>query len=312
MPFRDRLASATERARPALETGRAVAKRVRAHRTSVVAGGVAFFLLLALVPAMIAAVSLFGLVVSPGEVTSTLEPVTDAMPEDAANLVDDQLARVARTGGAGLTVGAVLSLLVALWAMSSGVKALIGAVNLAHESRDRRSFLRLRGLALSLALLALGGLALLVLLEILTVEIGGGFRRAYGLVRLLVFAFGAVVWLAVLYRLGPRERERERWRIVSGGALVAVVLAAVAVFGFTFYVANFGSYNETYGTLGAVVVLMMLLFVMSFAIVIGAEVDAELDERKAAIDAPADGDETLYVDAEVRMREAVAHRGEMP
>lgn len=274
-------------ARLVRETASAVRTRVQDHRTSVIAGGVAFFLLLALVPAMIAAVSVFGLVVPPSEVSSALEPITDALPDDAANLVDDQLSRVTRSSGTGLGFGLVLSVTVALWAMSSAVKALVGAVNLSHEAREQRGFLRLRGLSLGLSLLALAGLAVLVLLEIVTAQLGGALRGGYEFLRPLLFALGAFGWLSVLYRLGPSrrtERGTSGWIIASAGALMAVILMTAAALGFTVYVQNFGSYNETYGSLGAVIVLMLLLYVTSLSIVLGSEVDAELDESGAGLD----------------------------
>ncbi len=285
----ERARSLPEVLRPLLATVAGVRDRIRAHRAPVVAGGVAFFLLLSLVPAMIAAVSIFGLVVPPSEVTSTLEPVTTSLPTDAGNLVDEQLQRVASSGGAGLSVGAALALVVALWTTSSGVKALIGAVNLAHEQRDRRGFLALRGLSVVLALAAIAGLGAFVLLQVVSAELGGGFRRAYGFLQFPLIALGAFAWLAVLYRFAPHERDREGWHLVSGDAIAAVVLAGLATFGLGFYVSNFGSYNETYGTLGAVILLMTWLFVVAFAVVIGAELDAELDDRPVEGSSSGDG-----------------------
>lgn len=265
------------------DTASGVRSRIRDHRTSVIAGGAAFFLLLALVPAMIAAVSVFGLVVSPDEVSNALEPVTTAFPDDAANLVDDQLSRVTQSNTAGLSFGLIVSVTVALWATSSAVKALIGAVNLAHEVREQRGFLRLRGLSLALSLMALAILAVLVLLEIVTTHFGGALRSTYTPIRPLLFAVGAFGWLSVLYRVGPRRREKRGmrgWGLASAGALTAVVAMTAAALGFAVYVQNFGSYNETYGSLGAVIVLMLLLYVASLSIVAGAEVDAELDDSE--------------------------------
>lgn len=257
-----------------------VRDRIRAHRTSVVAGGVAFFLLLSLVPAMIAAVSIFGLVVSPAEVASTLEPVTSSLPSDAGNLVGDQLERVTRTGRTGLTFGAAFALVVALWTTSSGVKALVSAVNLAHEQRDKRGFFALRGLAVGLALAAMIGLGAFVFLDVVSRELGGGFETVYELVQYPLFALGAFSWLTLLYRFAPYERDRQHWRLVSGGAVVGVLLATLATYAFGVYVASFGSYNDTYGALGAVIVLMLWLFVVAMAIVVGAELDGVLDDHK--------------------------------
>jgi membrane protein len=251
------------------------------------AAGVAFFALLALVPTLVAVVSLYGLVADPSDVQRTVDDTLQAAPTEVRDLVSSQLERVIDSSPSGLRVGVFVGLAVALWSASSGMKHLMGALTLAYDEVDDRRFLRLRGLALLLtvgaivmALLALAGMVVPEGLE----DAGsmGTLRTVLQLARWPVLAVVVVLALSVLYRWAP-DRDAARWRWVSPGALLATAVWLVASIGFSIYTANFGSYNETYGALGAIVVLMLWLYITAYAVILGAELNCEL-ERQTVMD----------------------------
>jgi membrane protein len=267
-----------------------VAVRVKAEMKSddvpLLAAGVAFFALLALVPALAALVSLYGLVADPADIERNLEDVLAAAPQEVRDLVTSQLESIVDSSPSGLKVGAIVGLVVALWSASSGVKHLIGAVNLAYDEEETRGFVKLRGLSLvmtvaGIAVMALAVAGLVVLPHALDDQGTVGLARALLLVvRWPVFAVLGLVGLALIYRYAP-DRDAPQWRWVSPGAVFAVVVWVIASVLFSLYTANFGQYNETYGALGAVVVVMLWLFITAYVVITGAEINAELERQTA-------------------------------
>jgi len=247
------------------------------------AAGVAFFALLALVPTLVAVVSLYGLVADPSDVQRTVDDTLQAAPAEVRDLVSSQLERVIDSSPSGLRVGVFVGLALALWSASSGMKHLMGAITLAYDEVDDRKFLRLRGLALLLtvgaivvALLALAGMVVPDGLD----DSGstGTLRTFLQFARWPVLAVVVVLALSVLYRWAP-DRDAARWRWVSPGALLATAVWLVASIGFSIYTANFGSYNETYGALAAVMILLLWLWISAFIVLIGAELNAEMEHQ---------------------------------
>jgi membrane protein len=269
-----------------------VAVRVKAQMKTddvpLLAAGVSFFALLALVPALAALVSLYGLVADPADIERNIEDVLAAAPQEVRDLVTSQLQSIVDSSSSGLKVGAIVGLLVALWSASSGVKHLIGAVNLAYDEEETRGFVKLRGLSLimtvaGIAVMALAVAGLVVLPHALDDEGTVALVRALLLVlRWPVFAVLGLVGLALIYRYAP-DRDAPQWRWVSPGAVFAVVVWVIASVLFSLYTANFGQYNETYGALGAVVVVMLWLYITAYVVITGAEINAEL-ERQTAMD----------------------------
>jgi membrane protein len=251
------------------------------------AAGVAFFTLLALVPALVALVSVYGLVADPSDVQRLTEDALQAAPTEVQDLVTAQLDSVVNSQPSGLRVGAIVGVVVALWSASSGMQHLMGALTLAYDETDDRKFLRLRGAALALTIgsVAVFALALAGMVAPNALDDSGaqGTARAVLLVlRWFVLAVIAMVALSVLYRFAP-DRDSPRWRWVSPGAVLATVVAVAASIAFSIYTANFGKYNETYGALGAIVVLMLWLYLIAYAVILGAELNCEL-ERQTVVD----------------------------
>lgn len=248
--------------------------------------GVAFFAMLALVPAMIAAVSLYGLVADPVDIEHQVRNLTEALPGEARALITQQLRDVVRSSHSGLSFAAIAGVGVALWSASSGMKHLVDAINIAYDQPPRASMVRSRGLAMAFAVgaitFALVALGLVAVLPPALAHVGLGdvTRIAMNTLRWPLLFVAMVGALAVLYRFAP-NRSDSQWRWVSWGAVVAATGWTVSSIVFSVYTANFGRYNETYGSLGAVILLMLWLFLTALFVVLGAELNAEMERRTA-------------------------------
>jgi membrane protein len=269
-----------------------VKAQMKAHDVPLLAAGVAFFAMLALVPALVALVSVYGLVADPEGIEGDIEDLLAAAPQEVEDLVTSQLSAIVESSSSGLRVGgAVVGFAVALLSASSGVKHLIGAVNLAYDEEETRGFLRLRGMALALTVAAIVGLVVVVAVLIVFPEVlddegtQGLIRTALVVGRWPLLALIGLLALAVVYRYAP-DRDDARWRWVSPGALFAMGVWVIASVGFSIYTANFGRYNETYGALGAVIVVLLWLYISAYVVVVGAEINAEL-ERQPAVETTA-------------------------
>lgn len=269
-----------------------VAKRVNEQRkqlrTVLLASGVAFWFFLSLFPALIAAATIFGLVLDPDDVADRVEDGLDALPEEAQTLVSEQLETISGAGGTALGIGLLVSVAAALWAASAAITHLMEAVNAIYHEHDDRNFVKKKGLALLLTLGALvfGALAFVAIAAVPALvraaDLPGGLELLAWPVLAAVFAGG----LAVVYRYGP-DRASPQWKWVTPGALIAVVVWLVGSVLFQFYVANFGNYQETYGALSAVVILLLWLLLTALSVLLGAHVNAEL-EAQTTVDTTGD------------------------
>lgn len=279
-----------------------VVHEVGRDQIDIVAAGVAFYALLALFPALIAVVSLYGLVASPATVATQIEEISGVLPPDVARMVSEQLTEIVSTAPSHLTLGVAFSLALSFWTASSGVMALIDGVNIAYDEEDTRTYLQRRTLATVLTFGALVvTLILLAGIVVVPVWVGRlgigdlGSWVTVGRWPLLVLIFAGSA--SVLYRYGP-DRMMARWRWVWGGAAVAAVLWLGGSLGFSLYVSWFGRFNTTYGALGAVVMLLLWLYISAFILLLGAELNAEA-ERQTMVD--------TTIPPEVRMGARGAH-----
>lgn len=250
---------------------------------SVAAASVGFYALFAMIPGIAALISIYGLISEPGDVESQLRQFRAILPPQATEIITDQLSRIAERPQRQLSLELVGAFLVSLWSANRGTKALLKAVHMAHDEEDR-GFVRqnLVGLVFTLgAVLAV--CTVLVLLVVLPsiIEFLGMERRfgwAMSLVRwplLFVFLMGG---LAALYYLGPRRRPPHIGWVVPG-AVFATGLWLLGSWLLSLYVANFGDYSQVYGSLAAVVVLLLWFFVTAYVVLVGAEVNAMLDRQ---------------------------------
>jgi membrane protein len=259
-------------------------KESSADNVGILAGGIAYAAFLAIPPALIAGMSLFGLVADPATIAQQAEGVLAALPEAAQPLIRDQIVALTQTSSSALSVSLVVSILLALWSASSGTSSLMTGINIAYDEQESRNFLKLRGTAL---LLTLGAIVFVLLTLALVavvpavlnaLQLGTFVNVIVQIVRWVVLVVLIVVALAVVYRLAP-DRDAPKFTWTSVGALVAAVLWVIASLGFSLYVNNFGSYNKTYGALAGVVVLLLWLYLTSYIILLGAEINAESEKQ---------------------------------
>jgi len=264
------------------------------YQLGVIAAGIAFNEFFALFPALAAAVALYGLLADPATVDSQVAAVAAVAPKEVASMVEDQLRQLANGSHSSLGLSFAIAVAVALWGATSGIKALIAGLNVVYHEDEKRGFVRLNLTALALTLGAIVfGLLALVLVAALPAALDhlplGGFDRTLASVArwplLVVFM---VVGLAAFYRLAPaRARPRRRW--ISWGAAAATLLWVAGSALFSFYVANFGKFNRTYGSFAAVAVMLLWFELTSFCVLLGGLLDAELEgaSPSASPDAPA-------------------------
>lgn len=248
------------------------------------AAGVAFYTFLSLFPAMIAAVTLYGLWADPQTVTRQTEAVTEALPKDAASIITDQMKAIAEQPEQSLGLGLIIALALALWSASGGVGNIITAVNVAYDEEETRGFVKRKLLALGLTL----GAILFATIAIGLIAVAPAALDAFipdgplhwllQCVRWVGLVLAVTVALAVLYRYAP-DRDAPKLRWVSVGATVATVIWLVASVGFSVYVDNFGSYSKTYGALAGVAVLMLWLWITAYIVLLGAEINAESEQQ---------------------------------
>lgn len=255
-------------------------------RVSLVAAGCAFYATLALFPAMSMLISIYGLLLDPATVEPQLEVLRDLLPPTAWTLISERMHMLVDRPPASLGLNLLFSTAVAFWSSATGTKAIIAALNLAYEEKERRSVLRFQLVAFTITLIAIVsaviGLALLVALPAFIAGLGIASHQRT-LIRMASFGLlvlALLVGLSLLYRYGP-SRERPRWHWVTPGSVVATVLWVLVSALFSFYVAEFATYDATYGPLGTVVAVMMWFFVTVYAVLLGAELNAELELQTA-------------------------------
>lgn len=250
-----------------------------------IAAGVAFYAFLALVPMLGAIVLSYGLVASPASVVKEMQSLTSVMPADAARLIGEQLLNVIKSSDGKKGAGLLLALAIALYGAMKGATSTITALNIAYEQEETRGFITLNLLALAvtacgiiLAIIAVTAIGALGHLESLVpnapvIALVLGKALTY-----VIMGAGGSAAAAALYRYGP-DRHDARWVWLTPGSVLATMLWLTITFGFGVYVANFGSYNATYGSLAAVVVLLTWLYLSSYTLLLGAELNSELERQ---------------------------------
>ncbi|HET9292305.1 MAG TPA: YihY/virulence factor BrkB family protein [Actinomycetes bacterium] len=260
------------------------AKEVKQDQVPLLGAGVAFYILLSLFPAIIAGVSLYGLVADPQTVRDQIDRLAQRLSPETAKLVGDQIEQITSGAGGALGVATVIGILTALWSASSGMKALITGVNLAYDESESRKFVKLRGRAIVMTLGAMGLLAVagatIVGFPPIANDLPVVVQWVVSILRFLLLAALLIVGLAALYRFAP-DRDEPRWTWVTWGSGVATVLWIVASIGFSIYANSFGNYNKTYGALAGVIILMFWLYLTAVIVLVGAELNTEMELQTA-------------------------------
>src|SRR5215211_6243900 len=259
-------------------------KEVKADQVPLLAAGVAFYVLLALFPAIIAGVSIYGLVADPQTVRDQINQLAQTLSPENAKLIGQQVQQVTSSAGGALGFATVIGILTALWSASSGMKALITGVNLAYDEAECRKFVKLRGLSIlmTLAAMVLLGVALALIVGFPAVPDSWPMvlQRTAAVLRFVLLAVLLMAGLAALYRYAP-DRDKPKWSWSSPGSMAATVLWVLASVGFSIYVNAFGNYNKTYGALAGIIILMFWLYLTAFVVLVGAELNAEMELQTA-------------------------------
>jgi membrane protein len=261
-----------------------VKREVAKDRLSIISAGVAFYGMLAALPALGALISIYGLLFDPQQVMDQITAMRGVMPGQAVDLIVQQLQELAKADTKALGLGVAGGVLLALWSASAGVRTMMEALNVAYEEKEKRGFLERTALSLllTLATVLIGAVAVATVVLLPAVidflGLGGLLEGVVYYVRWPILA--VVFWfgLMVMYRYGP-SRDHPQWAWVSPGGIIVTVLWIGGSVLFSWYVENFGNYNKTYGSMGAVVILLMWLLLSAYVVLIGAEINAETERQ---------------------------------
>lgn len=261
-----------------------VKKEMTADNVDIIAGGLALYALLAVFPALAAAVSIYGLFASPGDIANQMQQVSAVLPEDAASILQQQLTQLSQHPQNALSFGIILGIALALWSARKGMVALITATNVAYDEEEKRGFFKQLLVSLAFTIGAVVGFLAVLLLGVavplvLSMLPLGRAAEIVLLVARWILLFGvAVLGLAVVYRFAP-DRHEARWKWVTPGSLIAATLWLIGSALFALYVRSSGSYGETYGALGGVIVLLMWFYLSGYIVILGAEINAEMERQ---------------------------------
>lgn len=262
-------------------------EEISADRLLLIAAGVTFYAMLAVVPAITAMVSLYGLFAKASSINTHLGFLAGLIPAGAYELISEQIVRIAAGSDGKLTFAFVIGLGIAMWSANAGMKAIFDALNIVYDEDEKRSFIKLNLISLSFTLGAvvvlLLAIASVVVLPLVLAYLGFAAEQQAGFLPLLRWpALFVIVMLglAMLYRFGP-SRRNAKWRWVSVGSVFAAFAWLAVSVAFSWYLSKFADYNATYGSLGAVIGLMMWIWISTTVILVGAELNAEIEHQTA-------------------------------
>ncbi len=269
-----------------------IAKRVWAaiatNHLSLLAAGVAYYAFLSIAPLLAAVVLTYGLIGDPALVAEHMRSIITVVPADAAKLINDQLMAIVTTTKPAVGFGLLLALALAVYGATRAASAIIEALNIVYEEKEARGFFAFyrvsTGITFSAVLVVVSGVVTASVIGFLQDMVSGWGTAAILSVKLLTWiAAGALASLvfALVYRFGP-HRRRARWRWLTTGSITATLFWVAATLAVSLYVAKFGNYNETYGSLGAVVVLQLWLYVSAFVVLLGAQINQEAERQTSA------------------------------
>ena len=261
-------------------------QETQADRLMGLAAEVVFYSLVALFPAIAAGVSIYALFADAGTIAKHLSLAVGVIPNDALGMLDDEITRIAAKSDGKLTFGFLFGLCVALWSANAGMKAMFDALNVIYDEQDKRGLFRLNLITLFFTICAIGAVLLAVSAVVIFPLLLAVFGLATDALPLIAYLRWPLMWFlvvagaTVLYRYGPNRRPA-KWRWISVGSGFAASAWLVLSSLFSWYLSNFANYNATYGSLGAVVGLMMWMWLSTIVILVGAELNAEIEHQTA-------------------------------
>ncbi|MFW5872694.1 MAG: YihY/virulence factor BrkB family protein [bacterium] len=279
-----------------------VKKGIELDHIPIVAAGVAFFFFFSLFPAIAALISIYGLIMDPQQVQQQVSELAFLLPNQASQFLMDTLQNIAKKPGETLGWGFVLSVLISLWSANLATRALFKGINIVYNEKNKRNFFQEIGLSL---LFTLG--AILVGIICLSLIVGfpavsnplnlpGYINTLIKWGRWLILAFIIILSIAIIYRFAP-SRRGPKFRWVTWGSVIATVLWLIVSWAFSFFVDNFGNFDQIFGPVAAIIILMLWFFLTSFLILIGAELNAEMEHQTKK-------DTTIGADSPMGEREA--------
>ena len=259
-----------------------VAGKISSDRLLTEAAGITFYTLLALFPALAAMVSLYGLFADPSTISDNLDAASGVVPGGGMQIITDQVHSLTANGSTALGFAAVLGIATSLWSANQATKALFDALNVVYDEDEKRGFLLRTAITLAFTvgsivfvLLAMGAVVVVPIVLSL-IGLGGTADLLLRLLRWPVLLAALTALLACIYRFGP-SRERARWHWVSWGGGFSAITWVVGSIAFSWYVSHFGSYDKTYGSLGAAVGFMTWIWLSATIVLVGAELNAEME-----------------------------------
>jgi membrane protein len=262
--------------------------RIGTNHLSLLAAGVAYYAFLSIAPLLLAIVLTYGLIGDPQLVADNVRSIITVVPREAAKLIFDQLMAIVTTTKPAAGFGLLFALAFAVYGATRASSATIEALNIVYEEKEARSFLSFYRVSLGITFSAV----LVVVVGVLAASVLGFLEDlTSGWGPVAIFLTKALTWVAaggfaslifaLIYRFGP-HRRKARWRWLTAGSITATVFWLLATLGVSFYVSRFGNYNETYGSLGAVVVLQLWLYVSAFVVLLGAQLNQEAERQTTA------------------------------
>jgi membrane protein len=256
------------------------------HRILALAAGMTYYSLLAIFPALAALVAIYGLFSDPSSIARHLDQISGFVPGGAIDVAREQLTRVTSKGNQALGLTFVIGLAISLWSANAAMKSLFDTLNIVYDEKEKRGFLKLNAISLAFTVAAIG-FVLLALGSVVVVPIVLNYLLLSNFADLVVriarwpaMFVGLALALACIYRFGP-SREAPRWRWITWGSAAATILWLGASALFSWYAVNFGKFNETYGSLGAAIGFMTWLWISAIVILLGAELDSEMEHQTA-------------------------------
>lgn len=260
-----------------------VKDRIGENNLAIVAAGVAFYAFLAIFPALMALLSLYGLAVDPGQAEQQISQLSGMMPEEAFSIIKERVENLISTPGNTLGWGTALGILISLWSANAGTKSLFTGVDIAYDIKNDRGLIKQN----ALTLLFTFGFIITLLLSMALIVVFPAVVHAFDLpenidtlvswLRWPLLAGIVILVISLIYKYAP-YRKSPKFKWVVTGAAVATFLWLILSLGFSFYVSNFGNYGEMYGSISAVVILMLWLFLTSFIILLGAELNSQTEK----------------------------------
>lgn len=263
-----------------IDLGRSVGQEMDERNLSLIAAGVAFYAMLALFPALAALIAIWGFFSDPLVIFEQLVLLEKFVPKDAYALIEAQVVSLTSANDSTLGWASIVSTFVALWTARSGVAALIRGLNTVHRLPTRaglRSMLTAIVLTLTLILIAIVAMSTIIIFPVVLafLPIGSASAQSLEILRWIIVISVVLFGFGVLYRYGPNTGgDRPNW--ITPGAIAAIIIWGVVSAGFSIYISNFGNYNEVYGSIGAVIALLMWFYISAWVVLLGGSLNAAL------------------------------------